>query len=366
MKKYPFISIAILLLTAFVSISGSQAQSESPKPTMIEEKLRQLTMSDAEIKQAERDAKLKEMELLKSKVDKNLSDLQKYNYIFKDCIDTFYSCVEQSCDGKLENCVSAETGLKEDKISMASLQCYPDYRACSTVHLSQEMAKMENVDLYPILKRINGDAMQKMAVNSIFEKLATEYVRLMQISCESAGGFYYDGLCGVFVASVSDKEINFANDNFFQRVYKSKSDIALVLPGVALAKERGAIESSETETTTENTGIAWSFFTKQEYNQTEKRMSYSFSNDFYIIRKGAEDKETALNLGGFTFIPTGWDKVITDECFPTRVFENNEDGAAIDKALNVIKVNPLCAPDGYIRDKISNIMKENWSKIFKN
>ncbi|MDR2933857.1 MAG: hypothetical protein LBU68_01060 [Rickettsiales bacterium] len=340
----------ISIFSVFITLENIYAQAGFPSDGEIESKLLGL-INPENAKEDERNAKLMEMEALKMQVNKNLLDVEKYSSMFVDCLDTFYDCVEQTCDGKLENCVSVEGGLKEDKMAFASLQCYPDYRTCAMTNLSEQLANIENEGIYPELVKIDGQAMLQMAVNSVFEKLASEYIKLMQKSCVDAGGFYYDGLCGAFAIHKTEEALfaNTLSGDFIQKVIQSQSDVNFILPGASLSVDSTLLSSVDSEN-----------------SESVASAIYSLSSDFTIILNSGNGNIKESTTDGFTFIPAGWDNIITNECFPSRVLKNNEEMSAINQAVSITKDNVVCNADGYIRKKISDTLQQNWSKIFKN
>ncbi len=310
-----------------------------------------------------REAKLAEINRIKQKTNKNLSDIKEYSKFYSKCLHKFYSCSERFCDKNLKGCVSTEIPLKEDKILNLSLECYPEYRNC-IISSTSKASNSDNPEIAEVYSQINSDQMIDMAVDSISVTLSDEYVKLMKNSCESAGGFYYQGICGVFVIqSISQNYFrSIPSDQVFESVMSNVEDIALILPGVALSSDSIQVKSS---TETVNQTIKSSFFNKVNVNKSIHGVSeqYSFSTNFFKMINSV-DSEKIKPIDNFVFVPSGWGNIINNNCFMNRIFIQNSKNSAINRVLTIVKEKNICEPSGFIKDKINSVMKQNWSQLF--
>ena len=356
--------------------------------------------------------KEEEAKALQSDLKTNLTVANMANEVFKQCLigdknsQGFKGCAEAICGNGYVNCVSpAQGGIVTSKLLEVGTTCYPSYKICMDT-----VAKTLNVNnMSPQLKSIVLDIqqdpqkMQDLAMETIKESLGEEYQKALEKTCEEAGGFYDNGICGIGI--VSEKNVSTEWKAAFsstssggsgkgawskalseessggKKSFESKTGV--MLPGASLtcmSKEEEA--SKKTSNNTGNSAYAsvsvscidgvgagaYGVGTGSDSSSASASASCSVSADARMVKKDGDDLEVADKCGG-SFIPKGWDAVIgkagciaaTDRIkLPT-----NSSDDTLQMVIQLFSGKDICKPKGHVKYQFEKQILDKWRDIFK-
>ena len=288
-----------------------------------------------------RNQKLQEMQKLQSELNAKLVNNKEIQETILSCREDYNSCMQKYCSVDNE-CITASNGLKESDFSMGLLRCFPTMKICISDKLSDNSEK------------INIDKLSSNIADEYNKKLSENYSNLMKESCENAGGFYYDGLCGVFATTeiVSSAEVSI--DDFLSKMSISNKNNSFIISGNMFGSSSFSFSSKSYSSYTDENGNLQTTSSSSSGNTTEETIILNNSG----IIKTSTDKS-------LKFMPEGWSKITTSECFPETRFKSSEESSAITKALNLANANEICKPYGYMNNKFKTITDNSTKSMFK-
>ena len=370
-------------------------------------------------RELERKMKEEEAKALQSDLKTNLTVASMANEVFKQCLGEFKGCMEPICGNGYANCVSpTQGGIVASKLLDVGTSCYPAYKICMDT-----VGKTLNVNnMSPQLKSIvldiqqNPQKMQELAIESVKSSLGEEYENALKKTCEEAGGFYDNGVCGAGIVSNNSLTTKFkqsisnykegkdkngkaengksTNSSASKATSESSYKIGVVLPGASMvcmneSKTKSGSASANTSEVGNNdqkaslTGISvtcsgttaaagekedGSVSTSGKSANVSASASCSVSQDSRLIKYSDGEMEISDKCGG-VFIPEGWEAVIgKSDCISVenRVhLPTNTSDEPFSMALKLFQEKPdHCKPKGHVIKQFDDNILTKWKEIF--
>ena len=368
-------------------------------------------------RELERKMKEEEAKALQSDLKTNLTVASMANEVFKQCLGEFKGCMEPICGKGYVNCVSpTQGGIVKSKLLDVGTSCYPAYKICMDT-----VSKTLNVNnMSPQLKTIvmdiqqNPTKMHDLAIDSMMESLKEEFQNAMKKTCEEAGGFFYDGLCGAGIMAKEHMSKDFTRsmsrtwtetrgsgkNEHTVTLSEGKSEsgggtsdmskTGLILPGVMLTCTEKSASADSTQTKeTEDKSVAnvsvdcgedsMGNDTKQDIEEVadgnvkssaSATASCKVSNNTILIKQEGDEVVVNDKQCGGSFIPNGWEAVIgktgcLDSANRIKLPGDTDAKDPLTMAREMFNGKDQCKPKGHIEEQFKNQIKNEWEAIFK-